>query len=606
MTAITTKKFPVVTYLTVDVEAAAMIEDLLDEQNPQETQGRVVVGMMMITIAMITSPLVVVEVVVMIRDVRSLPYSQGVSADALKGRREYSSDESESPPRERRKSLGEQALAALGIGGAAGALAANGRSKSHGREGHGSRGGHRSRYDSSDDSRSRTRGSKKKDGGTQQEKIQQAVKAAVLAGATEAFRQRKEPGDWKGEKGKRVLTAAIGAGGINGLIDKDPNKGGTRHTIEAVIGGLAGNRLLNGSREEGAERERTRSQSRGRDGGGGGGGGGLAGLATGGMAAAAVKAFTDRAGGKSTDRARGRRYSDSDSEDSRDTGRRRRSKSVSDYARQGMAALGIGGDKNKRDDSRTRGAPRGGYDDYSPPRPRGGGGEGGDGIQDHRAQGSDSGSHSSNSSSEDDVSSSEEDRERKTLGRKQLITAGLASVATIHAAHSVYQSYEGRKKHQKEVRAGEMSPAEARKKKNRARLQEAASVGIAAIGIKGAYGEWKEMKEQRDEARELDKKREERHQRKLLKLEGHGSSHSPSYGSEPSIAHPDGFHDQYRASAPDLAPGYYPEPPGSQPGGFYGDTTHPGGPDIPHYSDGNPFHVGGVPPPPMGPEPQRY
>lgn len=432
------------------------------------------------------------------------------------------------------------------------------------------------------------------------------MKAALLAGAAEAFRQRKEPGDWKGEKGRRVLTAAVGAGGINGLIDKDPNKGGTRHTIEAVIGGLAGNRLINGSREEGAERERARSSSRGRDDhGGGGGGGGLGGLAAGGLAAAAAKAFADRTGGKSRDRDRGRHYSDTDSEDSRDAGRKRRSKSVSDYARKGMAALGIGGDKNKRDDSRVRGAPRGGYDDYSPPRPRGGGGEGGDGIQDYRAQGSDSGSRSRNSSSEDDGSSSEEERERKNLGRRQLITAGLASVATIHAAHSVYQSYEGRKKHHAEVKAGEMTPAEAKKKKNRARLQDAASIGIAAIGIKGAYGEWKEMKEQRDEAREFDKKREERHQRKLHKHEEHGSTGSLSYGSDPGAAL-NGVHSEYNASAPDFAPGYYPEPPGAQPGGFYGDPGRPGGPDGPHYSDGNPFHVGGVPPPPMGPELQRY
>lgn len=408
------------------------------------------------------------------------------------------------------------------------------------------------------------------------------------------------------------MTAAVGAGGINGLIDKDPSKGGTRHTIEAVIGGLAGNRLINGSREEGAERERARSSSRGRDdhGGGGGGGsggvGGLGGLAAGGLAAAAAKAFADR--GKPKDQDRGRHYSDSDSEDSRDAGRRRRSKSVSDYARKGMAALGIGGDKDKRDDSHARGAPRGGYDDYSPPRPRGGGGEGGDGIQDHRAQGSDSGSRSrsGNSSSEDDKSSSEEERERKSMGRRQLVTAGLASVATIHAAHSVYQSYEGRKKHLAEVKAGEMTPAEAKKKKNRARLQEVASVGIAAIGIKGAYGEWKEMKEQRDEAKEFDKKRVERHQRRLLKSEEHNSNQSHSHGSDQGTAQPNGFHNEYSASAPDLAPGYYPEPPGSQPGGFYGDPTHPGGPDVPHYSDGNPFHVGGVPPPPMGPDPQRY
>ena len=573
---------------------------LPDERSPTE-----VVVDTMTTIASTTNLLAgVVEGVVTTEGVSPFACSKTLSAKYLLGRRDYSDSESDSPPRrERRKSLSEQALAALGIGAGAGAVAASGRSKSHGRDDRRG-GGRRRRDDSDDDSRSRTRGGGKSKSVNQQEKIQQAVKAAVIAGATEAFRQRKEPGDWKGDKGKRVLTAAIGAGGINGLIDKDPNKGGTRHTIEAVIGGLASNRLLNGSREEGAERSRSRSRSRGRDEGGG-GGGGLGGLAAGGLAAAAAKAFADRTGGKSKERGRG--YSDSDSEDSRDAGRNRRSKSVSDYARQGMAALGIGGDKNKRDDSgAARGAPRGGYDDYSPPRPRGGGGEGGDGIQDSRAQ-SESQSRSRNSSSEDDVSSSEEDRERKTLGRKQLVTAGLASVATIHAAHSVYQSMEGRKKRQAEVKAGEMTLQEAKKKKNKARLQDAASIGIAALGIKGAYGEWKEMKEQRDETKEFDKKREERHERRLHKLEG-GSSHGG--GSDPGSAHANGAHDQYAASAPDLPSGYYAEPPGAQQGGYYGDLN---GPAVPHYADGNPYHVptanpyhaGGVPPPPMGPSPQQ-
>ena len=194
------------------------------------------------------------------------------------------------------------------------------------------------------------------------------------------------------------------------------------------------------------------------------------------------------------------------------------------------------------------------------------------------------------------------------MSRKQLITAGLASVATIHAAHSVYQSYEGRKKRHAELAAGEISHEEARKKKNRARLQDAASVGIAAIGIKGAYSEWKEIKEQRDEAREFDKKREERHERRLLKHQhdADGFTHSPGYDSEPGISYPNGSQAQYHSSAPDLAPGYYAEPPGAQVGGYYDEPGHPGGPAVPHYSDGNPYHVGGVPPPPMGPEPQRY
>ena len=429
----------------------------------------------------------------------------------------------------------------------------------------------------------------------------QAARAALTAGAAEAFRSRKEPGGWAGPKGKRVLTAAIGAGGIDTLLqggNKDGKTGGTMQMIESVVGGLAGNRLINGARDKDGSRSRSRSRSRG---GKNEGGGGLAGLAAGGLAAAAGKAFMDR--NKSKDR--GRR--DSSSEDSyrggRGGGNRARSKSVTDYARAGMAKLGIGGNKEKD----SRGSHRG-YDDDDDyvPRPRGGGGEGGDGVK------SDIGSESS---SESDVSSTEEEKERKQLGHKQLITAGLASVATIHAAQSVYKSIEGRQERRKEVAKGEMSPQEARKKKNKARMQDAAAIGIAALGIKGAYSEWKEMKEQRDEAKEFDIKRAERHarrQQRLIDAKKFGVTHGYGDGQE-----------QYRASAPNLAsppgaiyPNAAPYTPSAGPypngAGYQGGATFPeaGGfyqePVGPHYSDGNPYHAAGVPPPPIGPDPPRY
>lgn len=43
-------------------------------------------------------------------------------------------------------------------------------------------------------------------------KFQQSAKAALLAASAEAFRVRNEPGGWGGEKGKRILTAALDAG----------------------------------------------------------------------------------------------------------------------------------------------------------------------------------------------------------------------------------------------------------------------------------------------------------------------------------------------------------------------------------------------------------
>ena len=474
--------------------------------------------------------------------------------------------------------MGEQALAALGVGAAAGAAAdKHGRNRDRDRDR--SRGGGRRRRDSSysSDSRSRSRGDRNRGGGDQKEQLIKAAKAALTAGAVEAFRSRKEPGGWAGPKGRRVLTAAVGAGGIDGLLNSGKKEGGgTLDGLQAVIGGLAGNRLINGSRDKDGSRSRSRSGGGRGDDKGGGGGGGLAALGAGGLAAAAGKMFMDR--NKSSDRGGGRRYS---SDDDRRGGRGKRSKSVSDYARQGMAAIGIGGDKH---------GSRRGYDDDSPPRgyqsrPRGGGGEGGDGIRS---------SPGSESSSDDDESSSEEERERKRMGHKQLITAGLASVATIHAAQSVYKSVERRQERKKEVAKGEMSPQEARKRKNKARLQDAAAIGIAALGIKGAYSEWKEMKEQRDEAHEFDLKRAERHARREQR-----ALDQKKYGV--SL-----LHDQHSASTPNLhsqgIPAYPPSPYSPGPASDYAaGSGYYGEPSGPHYADGNPYASGGLPPPPMGP-----
>ena len=465
-------------------------------------------------------------------------------------RSRYDSDSgSESPPRNRRKSLGEQALAALGIGGAA--AAAHGGNKDRARSR--GRGGDYSRSPSPANDRN--------------QKIQQAVKAAVTAGAIEAFRSRKEPGGWQGQ-GKRVLTAAIGAAGINGAIDKDPNHHSTRHTIEAALGGLAGNRLINGAR--------SRSRSRGRHGEkeNGVGAGGLA--ATAGLAALGVKALNDYRN-KSKDQSR--RYS-SESDGSRSPGpRRKRSNSVSAFITRGLdrgkAALGI--EPEKRDDSSRRDSrqSRGGYDDRVSRR-------GGDDQYQARPRGGGADDDSTEKPKHDtstDYSSEEEIKKQKKMHAKELITAGLATVATIHAAHSVYQTREKREKRKKQVEEGKISPEEAKKLEKKGLLQDAASVGIAALGIKGAYSEWKEMKEQREEyhqsCHELEEKRQRRREKQMREqMKGqNGGSGGGSQGG-------------YRNSEPNLNQRYV---------DAYG----------PRYYDGNPYSAG-LPPPPMGAPPMRY
>lgn len=435
-----------------------------------------------------------------------------------------SSDEESVKKPSRRKSLVDGALALAGVGAAA-------KAAGHGddRSDRGSR-----RYDSDDDYDDR-RGSGRKSRRNSGErsrrgsndgmaKIQQAAKAALLAGATEAFRVRKEPGGWAGPKGKRILTAAIAASAIDAAADRDPEKHGKRHILEAVLGGLAGNRLVNGSRKElDDDRRSTNGRSRSRSRGpGGGSGAGLAALATAGIGALAGKKLLDRSRSRSRDDGRRRRYS-SDEDEPRGSRRRSRSKSVTDFARKGLAAIGLGDsveagreerrDRNGRvvdetyvkrrshrnrsdseDDydssprsyrgSASRGDPYG-YDDDGRSSRRGDNG-GRDKRSGQKARKKAEGKRDGSDSSSDLGSSSGDEKRAKKMKGKQLLTAGLAAVATIHAAHNVYQSIEKRNARHKAVAEGEMSPEEAHKLKVKARLQDAASIGIAALGIKGA------------------------------------------------------------------------------------------------------------------------
>lgn len=105
---------------------------------------------------------------------------------------------------------------------------------------------------------------------------------------------------------------------------------------------------------------------------------------------------------------------------------------------------------------------------------------------------------------------------------KEYLTAGLAAVATIHAAHGVYASIEARDKRREDVARGEITTEEARKKKNKARLHDAAAIGIAALGIKGAYSEWQEVQEHRHQLTEQQEKYKKHHEIRMKKRNKHG------------------------------------------------------------------------------------
>ncbi|KAK5719797.1 hypothetical protein LTR17_015168 [Elasticomyces elasticus] len=439
-----------------------------------------------------------------------------------KQRRDYSSDsyDSRSPPRrrkspERKKSGITEALEGFGLGGVVGAITGKkkDRSRSSSRGGKSvrsrSRVSRRRGYSSDEGSRSRSRPRDKKQ---TERKWAQAAQAALVAGAVEAFRSRKEPGPWTGDKGKRIATAALASGGIDGLLDRDPDKKNKRHLAEAVIGGLAANRLANGPRTQsrGASRGRggspdsqatgfrARSRSvidrfRGRSAsrprseggeGGGGAGGAIKGLVGGAAVAAAGKAIYDRVRSKS----RKRRSPSNSSADSYVPSRNRRRD-----ARRSPHADTDDRSSQQRSLAATndRGRGRGGPGTSNGSNSNAvAAGAGAGALATSREAGKDG--HESDSSSTTDI-----ENKRKHMKGKELLTAGLATIATIHAAHGVYSSMEAHEKRHRLVAEGEMSPEEARKKQTKAWVQDAAAVGIAALGIKGAFSEWKEMNEQR-------------------------------------------------------------------------------------------------------------
>lgn len=157
----------------------------------------------------------------------------------------------------------------------------------------------------------------------------------------------------------------------------------------------------------------------------------------------------------------------------------------------------------------------------------------------------------------------DEEKQRKRGRKRLLISGGLATVATIHAGHSVHQSMEKREARKRAVREGTISKEEASKHKSRDRLQDAASLGLAALGIKGAYSEWKEVKEHRDEEQE-EREKHDRHARKR-------SARRQKYSMV-------GMNNDYASSAPTLGDPYY---------GGYGHDQYYNGNDGPYMTGAN-------------------
>lgn len=125
------------------------------------------------------------------------------------------------------------------------------------------------------------------------------------------------------------------------------------------------------------------------------------------------------------------------------------------------------------------------------------------------------GSSSSSSNTSSLGSSTDEEKQIHKLQRKKWITAALASVATVHAAQKVYKSIENHDNRIKDVQSGKLSPEEAHKKARSSRWQDAAAIGIAALGIRGAISEWNDVTEEHSKHRELMEMKEEHHKKRM-------------------------------------------------------------------------------------------
>ena len=326
---------------------------------------------------------------------------------------------------------------------------------------------------------------------------QQAAKAAVITGVIEAVRSRKEPGAWTGAKGQRVATAALGAAGIDRLIDRDPEKHSKRHIVESVVGGLAASRVANGARSQsrsGRGRSRSRSASQG----------------------TGIRARS-RSILRSLSRGRGRSRSRGSFDEYSPERPRSKSRGLKELvAAGGIAAAGkaIYDRVRSKSRGRARSASVSSQDSYVPARRQRYGADRGPPSSDMdrgRPDGAAGGElQRRRDSSSSSASTTDMENQRKRMRGKELLTAGLATVATIHAAHGVYSSMVASEKRHKLVMEGEMTAEEARKRKSKNMLQDAAAVGIAALGIKSAFAEWKEMNEQRHEVKELEQKRRKR------------------------------------------------------------------------------------------------
>ena len=127
-----------------------------------------------------------------------------------------------------------------------------------------------------------------------------------------------------------------------------------------------------------------------------------------------------------------------------------------------------------------------------------------------------------------------------------------------------------------------MSEEQAKKEKNKARLQDLAAIGVAALSIKGAMGKWQstrgmhktytEHKHSREERHQKRQKKQEKRDRKAREEGGGGGGGNGGGGGRPGFDRGK----SYNYSEPDLSRRYRDDGGGGGQGGA-------------RYQDGNPY-----------------
>lgn len=199
------------------------------------------------------------------------------------------------------------------------------------------------------------------------------------------------------------------------------------------------------------------------------------------------------------------------------------------------------------------------------------------------------------SSSDSAFSLSEEERNHRKMRGKEILTAGLASIATVNAAHELYDSWGKREARRKAVANGTMTPKEAKRAKSKAMVQDAAAVGLAGLGVKGVVENWKDMNERRQQCHQLESKLQ-RHRRIAAERAARRDGGGGGGGGGAKAISGAGNTNRSRIAAGPHSSG--------APSNGYGGGGSQNAPPI--YQDGNPYAASGRLPPAQAGGPPGY